>query len=64
VERGGCGDRLQVQRRIQIVVSGRYRLELIVVQSGNRLKKHVVGVEVDWSFLADPAQRQDFWDPI
>src|SRR6516225_6172815 len=25
---------------------------------------HLLSEDDDWSFLADPAQRQDFWDPI
>ena len=25
---------------------------------------HLLREDDDWSFLADPAQRQDFWDPI
>jgi len=25
---------------------------------------HLLREDDDWSFLADPAERQDFWDPI
>ena len=25
---------------------------------------HLLREDDDWSFLADPAQRQEFWDPI
>lgn len=25
---------------------------------------HLLREDEDWSFLADPAERQEFWDPI